>query len=333
MTSHDERSLESERSFEELLGRADPRPMPTAADIDAARSAVHAEWRDANRLRRRRRRISYAVAAGLLLGIAAALTVLRPDVLEPVSVASIHTSSGTIYLLGEAAELEALADPSGLVAGQTIETASNASLGMHWHSGGSLRVDASTRVRFVSPREIAVLKGRVYFDAGGSVGDPLRMQTPHGSVAHVGTQYMVDVGTDRLTVSVRDGRVAVEGRFHDAEIEAGQRTTLVDSRAPQVVAIAGYGGDWQWIEATAAPLSFNGRPVSELVDWAARETGLTVNYASDSVRRTANDKLLKGANFDPMPRTALRQALLSVLLEHHIDNGVITISDTGARDD
>ncbi len=332
MNSNDERSLESERSFEELLGRADPRPMPSAADIDAARSAIRAEWRDATRQRRRRRHVSYAAAAGLLIGIVAVLAVLRPDVTDPVGVASIHTSSGTIYLLGEAAELEALADPDRLVAGQTIETAGNGSLGMHWQSGGSLRVDASTRVRFVSPGEIDVLKGRVYFDAGGSEEDSLRMQTPHGSVSHVGTQYMIDVSPDRLAVSVREGRVAVEGRFHDAEIEAGQRATIEGSRAPQLVAIAGYGGDWQWIEATAAQTTFDGRPAIELVDWAVRETGLAVEYSSAAARRTASDELLEG-NFSRLPRAALRQALLSVELEHRIDDGVITISATEAGDD
>lgn len=323
-----DKTLESEQSFEELLGRASPRPMPSDDDTRIVRGAVEAEWQAVTRQRMRRRRfVSLAAAATILLALAIVINVVQVPTVQPVQVAAIDRSIGSIYVLGAQSELEPTDDLSSISAGQTIVTGADSGLGLEWGAGGSLRVGEDSKITFVATGEIELVSGAVYFDSiGMPENETLLVRTGHGDVTHVGTRYIVMSGQDELTVSVRDGRVVVDGLHHDATVEEGQRVDLVGSAMPAVLNISAYGDDWAWVEATAPTKSFDGELVLTLLEWVAYETGLELRIDGPTAVRVVNDFHLIG-DYDSEPRVALRQGLTAAGLKFRIEDGVIIITD------
>jgi ferric-dicitrate binding protein FerR (iron transport regulator) len=212
-------------ALEDLLRHAPPRPTPSQEDEVAVRAAVRQEWRELTDRRQKRRRIAqYAIAATVLVGVFAGFNAFRGPTVEAVQVATIEKNIGPVYLLGEQAELRETADLANIVSGQIIVTGADAGLSIAWGSGGSIRIDENSRIEFTDSQSVFLESGRVYFDsqntpmvAGidkvGELGVTLR--TEFGDVEHLGTQYMTEVAADTLIVSVREGRVAIDGTYHD----------------------------------------------------------------------------------------------------------------------
>ena len=326
--------LESEKSFEDLLGRASPRRAPTADDTVAAKDAVHAEWLVVIHKRKRRRRFaSFAAAASVLLAIAIIINVINAPLVKQPQVASINQSLGSIYVLGEQSRLQATGNLSSISAGQTIVTGKESGLGLAWGSGGSLRIDADSRVTFVSATVIKLESGRVYFDSM-NLEAQLEVHTKHGVVTHLGTQYMSSVSAQSLSVSVREGSVSVDGLYYDGIAEERQRLTLTGSARPEVLNISPFGDEWAWVEATAPPTSFDGKTVFEFLQWVARETGFEIEFESASVETVARTSFLSG-DVDSEPRVALRQRLLTTDLDYDLEfeKGVIHIVEREERHD
>ena len=322
--------LESEASFEELLGHVAARPMPSVEDVEIARNAVKAEWLAVTRERKRRRQfVSLAAAASVLLTLALVIRfALTPPVIA-VQVAAIEKSYGSIaiYVMGEA--LQEAGDLLSISAGQTIITGKESGLALAWGGGGSLRIDANSRVAFPSDSAIELVSGAMYFDSMNR-DVALEVQTKYGVIRHVGTQYMGRIDAESLAVSVREGRVAVEGLSFDGVAEPRERLTFIGSARPSVLSISPYGDDWRWVELTAPPVDLDGKTVFELSQWVARETGFTITFADRSVEQTVrdNDNVVWGP-VDAEPRIALRQGLRSVSLTYAIDlqKGEIIIAD------
>lgn len=323
-------------AVEALLRHAELRPAPPPRDAQLVREAVHAEWRTlTGRLRRRRRYGNLALAASVIVAVAIAFNALRVDTALPVQVAAMDKGHGPIYVLGEDSELLALPEAAVVSAGQTIVTGASAGLGLAWGSGGSLRVDEQSRVEFLSPQSVYLHAGRLYFDseASGLIADPpagsgqapLRIETPHGVVRHLGTQYMIFADGQKLAVSVRDGRVAVDGLHYSGTASAGQQLTLTGSGRPSVVDISGFGGEWEWTEAVAPAAELDGRTVHQFLDWVSRETGLAVEYESPAVEALARSEMLRGT-VDTSPRNALRIWMLAVDLDWRVEGGLIRIT-------
>jgi hypothetical protein len=214
-----------------------------------------------------------------------------------------------------------------LLAGQTILTASGSVAGLDWGNGGSLRIDENSRVRFVARNELELLSGRIYFDSG-EVGE-IRIVTSHGLVTHVGTRYMTMVDHDLLKVSVRSGRVVVDGEFHDGEAAGGQQLSVQGSARPTLLSISTWGPDWHWIEAAAPDFDADGETIYAFLLWVSRETGLTLRFSNDAVERVAREETFRGT-VSAEPRAALRQQMATVDLAYVIDeDGVLTISAKG----
>ena len=320
--------LDSEISFENLLGRVAIRPMPSEGDTKLARSAVRAEWLAVtHRHKRQRRFVFLAAAASVLLVVALVARFASTPEIIPVQVASIDKSIGSIYVLGEQSQLQVAGDLPSISAGQTIVTGKESGLGLVWGSGGSLRIDADSRVEFVSSSAIELVSGRLYFDSMNSNVD-LDVRTEFGVIRHQGTQYIGRVDSQSLSVSVREGRVSVDGLYFDPVAEQHQRLTITGSARPQILSISPYGDEWSWIEVTAPPTDFNGKTIYEFLQWVARETGLTIEFDNPDIERMVRKNTLKG-QVDAEPRIALRQRMLIADLRYDIDlkKGVIHIAD------
>jgi hypothetical protein len=338
--SREELMMRGDEAVEELLEHAAPRPTPPSEDEAIIRDAVHAEWRAVTgRIRYRRRVTQFAIAATVLLGIAVVFNTLQVTDTPAVQVASISKDHGTIYLLGEQSELQEMTDLEEITAGQSMVTGDGAGIGLDWRNGGSLRVDQNTRIEFISAESVYLHYGQIYFDSQRSellsaiTGSGFEITTDHGSVRHLGTQYMAFVDTDKLSVSVREGEVLVDGIYVDEAVAVeGQQLTVAGGARPVIVNIAGYGEAWDWIETTAPPVDADGRSVDEFLTWVGRETGLQIEYESPVAEQMARDGILKG-NVDMDPRDELRFRMSGEDLDYRIEGGTIyvRVTDSSSR--
>ena len=333
--------IREDHAVEALLEQATPRPTPPTEDERMIHDAVQSEWQAVTTRHIRRRRLSnFAVAATVLVAVTVAFNQFRVNDVVPLQVASIEKSHGSIYLLGEQSELRELSDFATISAGQTIVTGSDAGIGLVWGNGGSLRVDANTRIEFVSPAEVYLREGRVYFDSRGTeitaaitgsgvVSPALAIETEHGTVTHLGTQYMTYVNDAELTVSVREGQVAIDGTYRNETAHDGQQMTISGRGLPTVLDITGYGKDWAWIEPVAPVPEFDGRPVHEFLSWVSRETGLQLMYDDDDAEQLAAGSTFFG-EVETRPTLALEFWMRTIDLDYRIEGGVIYVSAISA---
>lgn len=329
--------LSSDEAIESILRIAPPRPTPSATEIASARRAVRDEWLALSGRRRMKRRIlSLAVAASIIAAVAASLLILRVPSALPEQVAAIDRSAGPVYLLDEQAVLHELHDVPGPSTGQTLVTGAGGAAALTWFGGGSLRIDEDTRIEFVSSSEIFLRGGRVYFDSQPSALQArpaprataaFAVRSPEGLIHHVGTQYMAGIATDGLTVSVREGQVKVVGNTVDASAAAGQQVRLSGNARPSYANINTHGDAWRWAEKIGPELIADHRSAHEFIAWAARESGLTVEFATDGAEELAHDTVMSGGSGGLEPRAALQVLLQTTTLKATVEDGSILVTE------
>ena len=314
------RTLQGADAVEALLEKAAPRPMPPAHIEQEVREAVRSEWQAVARgTRTRRQTFRFAMAATILLAVAATFTVLRTTGIAPIEVAAIARSHGSIVLEGERSGQLPAETFAAIVTGQMLLTAADSAAALHWHRGGSLRVDENSRIEFVSASEIFLHSGRVYFDTAYAPSDmSFVIRTTHGSVSHVGTQYMTESKSASLIVSVREGTVMVEGTFHDQVAYEGQVVELVGRAPVTVTNTTGVGSDWEWIESVAPAVDMRGKSTYDFLLWVGRETGRDVKFASAAAEQLARSTEFIG-DIKGNPRSDLRLWMMTTDLEARFD--------------
>lgn len=332
MNKSDKERYVLDEQVEAVLLQAPPRLVPPTDDTRAVREAVRAEWQSV--VARRRNRRSWrqlAIAASLALAVVLAYLALAPAPVDTVAVASIEKSRGTIYVLGETSELVELANVATIRQGQVIQTGRDGALGLRWGGGGSLRVDSDTRLEFLDAESVFLQRGRVYFSSEATApGGPLVIETEHGSLAHIGTQYMAASDIDSLVISVREGRVRIDGRYFDQEAGAGKQVEIRGAARPVVVNVPLYGDLWEWTEALSPAIDLGNRSAWEFLQWVGRETGQAIVYASADAEQLARDTQLIGA-VETDPRTELRLRMMTTDLAYALDSsrGAILVRIAG----
>lgn len=322
---------ENDRAIEDLLGRAAPRPTPPADATQKAKLAIQQEWQQVTHRRTAHRRmLLVATAATFLLAVALVTNTRLAPLEQPVQVATMDKAVGTVYMLGEKSELSPVVDLAAVRSGETIKTDRDAGVGLSWGNGGSLRLDQNTEVRFVSADRIELQSGRVYFDSMPETGLPakLTITTREGDVTHIGTRFMAAVDDASLTVSVRDGKVRVDG-YHRVTVNEGKRTRFIGASQPEELDIRAYGPDWHWVETTAPVQALDGKKLKDLLAWIARETGYRIEF-KEGLESEVDDVDVTGVERDT-PREALDKSVRVTGWDYRFDdeNGVIIISHAG----
>lgn len=328
-------TLATDDPLEQLLRQTPPRRTPPAEDTAQVRLAVEAEWLAVSRRRRTRRRVVlFASTASVTVAFLFAAYLLRaPGTPAPV-VATIEKSSGAIYLLGERSELTPTGELSILSVGQAIVTGPAAGAALALHNGGQLRLDADTRIEFTDGNTIFLESGRVYFDSRRPILAPdgpddaaaFAVRTSHGTIAHTGTQFLVEHSGRTLVVSVREGAVDIDGDYHDARAVAGQRVTFEGRSLPVTTHVESHGDAWSWVEAMTPAARVDDPTIHEFLSWVSRETGLGLRFATPNAERVARHGNLVG-RIDVPPMQALRLWMSTVDLEWRIEDGVIVVSE------
>lgn len=285
-----------------LFGRVGVRERPRPAAETAAFAALHAQWQR-RVARQRRRRFTTLVAASATAVAALGVTYLwlqSPVTSAPAVLATVeHVEGSDITWRDDRSQAQPLGNLRALTEGQRLATGLGSRVALRWHDGGSLRLDESSRLEFVSASAVRLTAGNLYFDSaavGGSSGavPELAVQTPAGEVVHIGTQFMVSVASDEVVLSVREGQVKVTGDGFDTVIAANEELDLRADGTRAVAAIDGYGRRWTWAADVAPRIELDGRTTFDVIAWAARETGRTVVYESALAEINARSDVLSG---------------------------------------
>jgi ferric-dicitrate binding protein FerR (iron transport regulator) len=322
--------------IEQLLRNAAARERPSAADEQAIREALRAEWLAATR-RSRWRRAGWVAAGAAALLVLAVVTVERPSSTPETTgagerLAQVEAATGRVRVGpgGDAGPTVAQAG-TALHAGQEIATAEATRLALRWRDGSSVRIDERTTLRLTAAGEAELIRGRMYVDAGASAAaaDAPVILTPAGPIRHLGTQYMVSVDwagmdAESTRISVREGRVALTGDGAPRTASSGQELSVDRDGQHSLRPIPAWGEDWRWAESLAAPFAAEGQSMADFLAWVGRETGRRVEFTTAAAEERARTTELHGA-IELEPLRALQLVLQTSDLAASVDNGIIRV--------
>lgn len=320
----------------DLLKRGKPRePAPQAAR-ERAFEQLHAQWSERTQSKRKRRRfVSWAVAASTFLAVAIVInSVNHGGFTAAASVADIARSSGTdAYIqMHRWSQPTAISSVDGLPANSTLITGAASRLALAWKKGGSLRINEETEMSIVSPERVRLVTGSIYFDSNlnqDTAADPksLAIETPYGVVQHLGTQFSTRIQGDVLTISVREGEVTITEGKDRLLLSAGDEFDIDQAGLRAQRHIETFGEQWQWTQEIAPTFDSNKHSAYELLAWIARETGHTVHYDNDDLVTLARQGMLTGME-GLTPMHALKALPYATDLRYDVVDGVINISTT-----
>lgn len=279
-----------------LIHAAGRREAPPTESYDRVLTAALETWQ--RKVRRRRWwRIASGLAAAALLGtLSAVLFTTQGPAIESPKVARLDRLVGGAEARAPGADSWApLAGSSAtLQVGARVRTSENGTAGLTLLSGVSVRLAPMTEVVFEADASVRLSHGVLYADTGPGDGGTINVITPAGTAHDFGTQFEIRYEHERLRLRVREGRVALLRDAQRVVADAGTQVAVNAAGEVSRTTIAPSDPAWQWVEAVAPAPDFDGQPVSVLLAWVARETGRTVHYADESVKRQASATILHG---------------------------------------
>ena len=327
----------SDVDIERVLKAAGLRERVPLAIESAARQHLRREWRAivAERSGARRRMGGFALAASVLVAAFALWFVaLRPDTAAgPVATMAVALNDVRVrgsWLQG----WEPASAGRMLRAGESLETGPDGRAGLSLPGIASARLDHDTRVRLASADRLVIERGALYVDAGtGAAGDSrLAVETPVGTLRHVGTQYEVRLDGADVRVRVREGRVEWLSKSGTRERgDAGEQFTIAADGAFQRMQSARYGETWDWIASTTPAIDIEGRPLADFLAWAGRELGREIVFANSGVRQEAAAIVVHGSVAGLTPQQALNAVLATTSVRGSLEEGRIVVDAGGVQ--
>lgn len=314
--------------LDRLLRTAGPRVRPPQEMADQVRAVIHEEWLKVVAVRQRRRRfVQVAVAAGLG-AVALSVWLLNQSPAPTVVVASIERSlgEGTVRAALPTEERR-FADREPLYTGDTVSTGDAGSVSIRMQNV-SVRLDHDSSVQLIAPDEVRITSGALYVDSGleRSMARSLRVQTPAGVVEHMGTQYEVRLLDSGTRIRVREGRIQFSapdgGRIVS---EAGTQLMILPDGEVHSEFVARNGDDWAWVGRVVPTFAIDDRPLPEFLQWASRELGQDIVYATPASQAAAAEVHLRGSIDGLTPDEALAAVLSTTRLSGAEKNGHILI--------
>jgi ferric-dicitrate binding protein FerR (iron transport regulator) len=116
-------------------------------------------------------------------------------------------------------------------------------------SGTSVRVDESTRLRLLSPRDVELFDGRIYIDATPAAGEAsvFQVRTAFGDVHATSARFEARAKATQLRVRVRHGEVGLRVGEERAHVTSG-REILVGAKGWSRQGVRPFAPDWSWLE-------------------------------------------------------------------------------------
>jgi ferric-dicitrate binding protein FerR (iron transport regulator) len=302
-----------------LLRRTGSRIGPPGDATEEIRRAVHAEWQAMAAGRRSRRRpIVFAIAASVaavMLALAVTLRSVAPP--AAISVAVLDRIEGRLDITSAAHAAMPVQAGSEIVAGETLVTNASTRAALRLADRISVRVDSNTTLAALGQNRLELRTGTVYVDAGPPERGylPLEIITAAGPVRHVGTQYQVHSQDGHVTISVREGRVELARPRGPEMAHAGEQLAASPNGELTRGSLAAHDPIWAWTLQIAPPFHIEGQPLATFLEWAARETGRTLEYGSPGVAAAAHELRLRGSIANLTPDVALAAVLSTTQFE------------------
>lgn len=321
----------NDQDLERLLKSAGPRERPPADVERAVRAGLHAEWQAMLRESRgRRHRLgAFALAASLAVAAVGAWIV---GTQTPGTLAAVGTLAATVGDVRERSGwLAGWREMDGgdvVVAGRTLETGADGRAAIALAGGMSLRLDRGTRIAFVEPSRLRLERGALYLDAGAGhlQPGPLLVETPAGSVRHVGTQYEVRLLDAGMQLRVREGRV--EFRSPAGVVEhgrGGEQLVIFGDGRVERGATPRSGPSWAWISDATPTLDLEGMSLARFLAWAGRELGRDVELAGAISEADIAAVVVHGSTAGLAPAEALEAVLETTRFQATVDGDRIRV--------
>lgn len=315
---------EDDSDIQRVLKAAGKRDDPPDDLARYVRAAVQAEWSAvvAERRKHYRRWISMAAAAGIAVA-AIGVWLARSSVdARPVTVASVARISGDVKVVaGFWNRAQPVSTAQALQAGESLVTGKDGRAALALGQGVSVRLDYDTKLAFNDAHVFEVTQGTVYVDSQtkGQTEFPLQIDTPAGSVKHLGTQYEVKINGSNVRIRIREGTVMIMPRQGGSQRgEAGEQLLVAADGHVDRTAIGVGDAQWAWVAETAPPFEIDGRRLPEFLAWASRELGKRIVFATPDTELAAQRVVLSGSVSDLAPREAI-SAVLSTTSLHSVE--------------
>lgn len=311
----------NDQDLERVLKSVGLREKPPADVEHEVREHLRAEWRSvvADRGRRSRQRTYFAMAASIVAA-AVGVWMLAPRLAESGdAVATLALATGEVRVTsGWFDSWHGVAGGQALLEGQTLETGATGRSALALPGGISARVDHGSRLVVAAADRLVLERGTLYVDSGSAPAAPLDVVTKTGTVRHVGTQYEVRLLDSSVRVSVRDGTVEWRSSRGDVERSAsGEQLTITNDGRVERSSVPAYGAAWDWTLEAAPTIDIEGLPLAQFLDWAARESGREVTYASPEAEAEAAGIVVHGSIAGLTPTEALDAVLATTSV--HVD--------------
>jgi ferric-dicitrate binding protein FerR (iron transport regulator) len=309
----------SDEGISELLREVGARDLPPVDAVNDVRRAVYEEWQAIVTQRRRRdRRMVFALAAGLA-AVAVAIGVSMRITPQPAAaVAEVARVDGALQIaVDEGDEWHTVDAGTTLTRGALLRTDQGTRAALDFGRGLSVRIDAGSLVEIKSADRITLDGGAVYVDADPRLlRDPqsvttaaLVVDTGYGQIHHVGTQYEVRVVRNAIQVSIREGRIEFDNADHHDGGAAGEQLLIAQEGTILRSTVSPQDSRWQWASGIAPVFDIERQPLSQFLDWVARETGKQIEYSTPDVRTRAEQLILRGSVNNLAPEQALAAVL------------------------
>ncbi len=312
-----------------LIRAAGHREAPPEGAYERAYAAMTDAWRAKVRARRARTIVTLAASIAVLgVTVGLMLNLLESPPGPVASVGHVERVIGSVQVRpADAGEWALLKDTAAsLREGTQLRTLAGSAAALQIR-GVSVRIADRTDLVLDSEARLSLKQGTVYVDTGGNA-EPHGMLIVAGStsVTDVGTQFEVRYRGNDYRVRVREGAVLLQRGALRQRGTAGEQITIDGDDVVRRAAIAANDPDWRWIHNLAMAPDIDGQPLTVLLAWVARESGVTVRYASPAIERKATATILHGSIQRLRPREALEVMLATTDLRHEVlSDGTILI--------
>ncbi len=332
-----------EDPVEKILQLAGPRTAIETAVKAEVKSAVRAQWQSAVIAQRRlqwwRRGVGTVLAAAAVwVLVMVGAGIWRPlGGPAPVLVASLVNQMGEVnHFLNK----EESWDGRRLLAGETLATGVSAEEPsralLELLDGTTIRLDSSSRIRFVAPGVLDLEQGTVYVATlGTSAGSnsSVEIRTPLGIARDIGTRFEVNYQPvdQQLSIRVRQGEVVLQ-RNEKAPLRAveGQELVVAEDGLPEKNPVDIHDDSWAWTPEIFRSFDANGRSLDEFLQWPTKEAGWELRYADD-LEQDARDNILGGSIDEMTIPEAVDYFLKASSLQSRLDRGVLWIEEKNVR--
>jgi ferric-dicitrate binding protein FerR (iron transport regulator) len=313
-----------------LIQAGGRREAPPQWAYDRAYSAVTDAWRTKVHARRART-IAVLAASIAVLCVGAGLTWnlfgSRPQL--AASIGEVERVIGSVQVRsaagGEWSLLQETA--TAIPEGAELRTLAGSAAALQIR-GVSVRISDRTELVLESEARLSLQQGTVYVDTRGGNGEQPAMLVVAGptSVTDVGTQFEVRYQGGDYRVRVREGTVLLQRHALRLRGQAGDQITIDADDVVRSGEISTNDPAWDWILSLATAPDIDKQPLTVLLAWVARESGVKVLYGSPAIERKATATILHGSVQGLQPFEALQAMLATTDLQYELlPDGTILI--------